>query len=162
MAKTRIELLEENLELRDKLQELQKAAARWGELAQGYCDTIGALQLDRDEQVAQGKRECAALREELTEARSRARNADADAVAARKEAAAVLQENDRLRDRLHGMTIENARLEGYRERVEQFDPVSDKQAHYENVRPLREASPVRHDFAAAAPHAGETWYRRRA
>lgn len=40
------------------------------------------------------------------------------------------REIDRLKDELHAMELERSRLEGYRDRVQQFDPITERQAFF--------------------------------
>lgn len=98
----------------------------------------------------------------------------------RKQLSAKDEENDRLRDELHLQTITIARLEGYRDRVLEFDPVTERQVYLDEGGELafdehRGAPPSfvtrrkRHasnrynegpqDFATG--NAGTPWYRRR-
>lgn len=49
-------------------------------------------------------------------------------VRAERRADDMSAENDRLRDALQGLERENARLEGYVDRVQEFDPVPERQA----------------------------------
>lgn len=71
-----------------------------------------------------------------------------------------------LKDELHRMTVTNARLEGYRERVEKFDPVTEQQQYDDHCRKFS-----RHDIAEGCSsiesilrrnrYGGEApWYRR--
>lgn len=45
-------------------------------------------------------------------------------------------ENNNLRDQLHHLTVENARHEGYLDRVFEFDPVSDKRVYQDQKNPI--------------------------
>lgn len=164
--KTRTELLEELLDLRNRDDENHAAI----------------LLLQGDVRALEGERETlqvdkANLVEEIDEVRAIANAAKQEASTAKAERRAreherdtVVSENNMLRDRLHSMSIENARLEGVLERVREFDPVSDKQLHRERERPLL----VNRDMFPPAPSISdgayemrgttsgrtETWYRR--
>jgi septal ring factor EnvC (AmiA/AmiB activator) len=47
------------------------------------------------------------------------------------------QENDQLRDQLHNQTVTIARLEGYRDRVHEFDPVTERHQYADEQHPRR-------------------------
>jgi hypothetical protein len=93
-------------------------------------------------------------------------------------------ENRNLRDELHRLTIENARLEGYRDRVIEFDPVTERQEYQDElnvdfVQTSHHGTPPRRmhtrrigrvrgsgaeaydDMGSHMPSAGHRWYHRR-
>lgn len=76
-----------------------------------------------------------------------------------KELAGAKQEVRQLKDELHALTIERARLEGYRDRVHEFDPVTERTQYADERHPRRHV-----DFAGEAfgrtEKASPPWYRR--
>ena len=79
-----------------------------------------------------------------------------------KQRREVLDENENLRGLLHRAELKNAQLEGYRDRVLEFDPVPDRQA-YEDNRLDRGMPPRRVDYSnfdMASERQPAPWYRR--
>jgi regulator of replication initiation timing len=88
---------------------------------------------------------------------------------AEKNLAAANGEISYLKDELHRLTIENARLNGYQDRVHEFDPVTERQQHADRQHPQRDGEVPHHlfnmaDTAARYRGGGELpsapWYRR--
>lgn len=172
MPKNRMQLLEElnHLHGQEADRIANVAALEYGN--QVLSENLLKLQQRCDEQageLADFGRVVQDLNSEIDRVRADTRKmitaAQADVAQAKKEAAEISSENTILRDRLHGMSLENARLEGWRERVVEFDPISDKQLHQESLAPLRVVPDHGQDFKAYAADGGyrrETWYQRRA
>ncbi len=85
---------------------------------------------------------------------------------AEKTTRQVTEENNFFREQLHSMEVDNARLRGYQQRVQEFDPVTDRQQYADQTRPLvvhagadtYGESPLRTPMDGRL---GEPWYRRR-
>lgn len=108
---------------------------------------------------------------ELDEARKAVLSESMRASALDKKWGDALLEIDKLKDELHAMTIENARLEGYRDRVLEFDPVTERQQYTDETgnrfsrteflgTPPRTARRFTDGYQADRPTS--SWYRRRA
>lgn len=66
------------------------------------------------------------------------RTKQADLSKLQVDARELEEENTRLRHTLHEMTVSLARIEGYRDRVQEFDPVPEKRAYADQVHPPRQ------------------------
>lgn len=109
------------------------------------------------------------LSAELDAARDKLLSEERRASALDKKWGDALMEIDKLKDELHRMTIENARLEGYRDRVLEFDPVTERQAYSDEHRDRRspvntfiEGADAQRMFGGVGARGLAPWYRRRA
>lgn len=74
----------------------------------------------------------------------------------------LANENAYLRDRIHETELRLARLEGYRDRVTEFDPVSERDQYEDRLPRPRGRNDNRRDFEGAmAAEARPTWYARK-
>lgn len=179
MPKTRLQLLEELNQLHGREGDWNVDRHNLVVSNQVLSNNLQSLQQRCDEQAGELTdfgRVVQDLNTEIDRVRADTRKmiaaAQAEVAQAKKEAAEISSENTILRDRLHGMSLENARLEGWRERVVEFDPLSDKQLHAEG-RPLLVNSAMFPPAPMARMEADErangssgyrreTWFQRRA
>lgn len=160
MARSNKELLEELLDVKKEAQDLATLLADCAAQRDNWRKSTEDLRGEKGSHLAQIE-SLDADNKRLTQATLAAQQKQRHAEAERDE---VNAENQKLRDRLHAMSIENARLEGYRERVQEFDPVSERQLHSEQTgreRPYRPDARLV-DAACYGTDMRETWYQRRA
>ncbi len=90
-----------------------------------------------------------------------------------KDVHELTSENDSLRKQLHSAELDIARLSGYQQRVQEFDPVSDKVAYQDQTHPIMVQPPGRnaggYSTDAASPFgrfsvqsSDRPWFSRRA
>lgn len=170
-----------------RIAELEQLLEERNQQLQGKVLENDQLQLDGQELKEQN----AALGDQLEASTKRSRElmaerdtARTNATIADKDRKATEADNDNLRDELHRLTVENARLQGYHDRVKEFDPVTEAEEykafterqrgsfHLEGGRPFRHYGTAFRDRVSGgfAEYAGDgmmsvnsqrpSWYRR--
>lgn len=135
-----------NVKLRGDLAEARQAldleVARSEELEKNNAD-IGQQLVDQGATIAAMNKEGGTLRY--------------DNAALRKERDAAAADANFVRDSMHALELDRARLEGQLQRVREFDPVTDQQTYRDCVREVMN----RNGFGErAAMTASPAWYRR--
>jgi hypothetical protein len=77
------------------------------------------------------------------------------------EARQLREDNDRLRSNLHAAELEVARLQGYQQRVVEFDPVSDRSQYEDRLPRPRVGNEIHYDGMGMAAEHAPSWYHRR-
>ena len=111
--------------------------------------------------VVEARGEIVHLRERVSSQAATINTINVQRSNADKAAADLQADNDMLRDRLYAAELEGARLAGYQDRVNEFDPVSEH-AQYEDRLPRpRRSNDNYYDGMAMAAEQRPAWYHRR-
>lgn len=76
------------------------------------------------------------------------------------EGRALQEDNDRLRGLLHHVELEVARLQGYQQRVVEFDPVSDRDQYVDRLPRPRRGNENQYADSAMGASGRPAWYNR--
>lgn len=125
-------------------------------------DQLTARVAELDTQNAEIGQQCVDQGAQINELEQRQQLAERAAARTEKAKAAAEADNAFLRDTMHELTIQRARLEGQLERVREFDPVTDQQERREGLINVRMP---RHYVDGEALTSGartglQPWYRR--
>jgi chromosome segregation ATPase len=165
------------LHARGELEDLQRRHGeierRCGELetiVEERNESVQNLVLERDQLIAQRDElvmQNAEIGQQLVDQGARynqvvkdGERAREDARTAEKGRLAAESDNAFLRDTMHELTIQKSRLEGQLERVRQFDPVTDQQAHQEGLINVRMPRHYVDGEALTSTSRSQPWYRR--